>query len=165
MKHSFIDSWVKAYETTSCLPEKKVPCTKCGTGVTMWSTNLSNRIKKYSGIRNLLETFVCKSCSKSFGAVKAVKKNKKVKEIKKNVINSVKEETQHVPFKFQSTGVEVIDLIENVEYCQKFTRENGCWRPDIYLDGNKSCDNCALYKNCQASCRRLSTDKRKRNTD
>lgn len=32
---------------------------------------------------------------------------------------------------------------------------NACWRPDLYLDAGKYCDNCGLYKFCKATGKRL----------
>jgi hypothetical protein len=56
-----VDAWVAAYEATNKLPQTKIPCSS-GNGVltTMFGDNLHKRVLKFGGIRNLLETFVCR---------------------------------------------------------------------------------------------------------
>ena len=56
-----IDTWVASYETSRKLPQTKVPCSSGnGTLTTMFGDNLHKRVLKFGGIRNLLETFVCR---------------------------------------------------------------------------------------------------------
>ena len=56
-----IDAWVASYETSRKLPQTKVPCSSGnGTMTTMFGDNLHKRVLKFGGIRNLLETFVCR---------------------------------------------------------------------------------------------------------
>lgn len=56
-----VDAWVATYEATNKLPQTKIPCSS-GNGVltTMFGDNLHKRVLKFGGIRNLLETFVCR---------------------------------------------------------------------------------------------------------
>lgn len=56
-----VDAWVASYEATRKLPQTKIPCSS-GNGVmtTMFGDNLHKRVLKFGGIRNLLETFVCR---------------------------------------------------------------------------------------------------------
>ena len=56
-----IDAWVASYEATRKLPQTKIPCSSGnGTLTTMFGDNLHKRVLKFGGIRNLLETFVCR---------------------------------------------------------------------------------------------------------
>ena len=56
-----IDAWVLSYESNRKLPQQKVPCSSGnGTLTTMFGDNLHKRVMKFGGIRNLLETFVCR---------------------------------------------------------------------------------------------------------
>ena len=56
-----IDAWVLSYESNRKLPQQKVPCSSGnGTLTTMFGDNLHKRVLKFGGIRNLLETFVCR---------------------------------------------------------------------------------------------------------
>jgi len=56
-----IDAWVLSYDNTRKLPATKIPCSSGnGTLTTMFGENLHKRALKYGGIRNLLETFVCR---------------------------------------------------------------------------------------------------------
>lgn len=55
-KELFIREWYATGKPTS----KKIPCTKTGRMVTMYSTNLINRVRKYGSVEALLENFVSK---------------------------------------------------------------------------------------------------------
>lgn len=56
-----IDAWVLSYDNTRKLPATKIPCSSGnGTLTTMFGDNLHKRVLKFGGIRNLLETFVCR---------------------------------------------------------------------------------------------------------
>lgn len=56
----------------------------------------------------------------------------------------------------------VIDLKKNAEECKKAT-EGTCWRPDIYLNNDRTCDNCVLSEHCACVLKRFSTKRKKRN--
>ena len=57
-----------------------------------------------------------------------------------------------------------IDLVTNTEWCKKITK-SACWRPDIYLDNDKSCGPCNLYDNCECAIKYKKGDKRHKETN
>lgn len=167
-----INEWVKCFNNTGKLPEKNVYCTVCNTPVTMWSTNLTNRLKKYKSIKDLLQTFTCRGCQKptSKPTSKPIVKSPVIIKEKKPIVETkpivVKEITNKPTYeKGRQAGSVIIDLVKDAEYCSKHTREGGCWRPDIYLNSDRSCDKCMLYTNCRASCRRLSHEKKRKSNE
>lgn len=143
--------WIKCYNETGKLPEQKVPCTKCGTGVTMFSTNLINRVKKYGGVENLLNSFTCKQCSSAGKPVK-VKRVPKPKKIK------IKIEQYQAPI-YKGYTKTSVNLTENAEMCKVIT-SSACFRPDLYLDADRTCDDCTLFTNCSCPIKKLSKYKK-----
>lgn len=159
-----LNDWVKCFETTKKLPEKEVPCSQCNTKVTMWSTNLTNRLTKFRGIRDLLTNFKCRGCSTSKAKVFKTLKVAKLDKVKLipviPVVSEVKETKYAMTKSINSGSSTVIDLVNDAEACKIHT-EGACHRPDIFLDNDRSCNKCRLYENCRASCRKLSDEKKK----
>ena len=91
--------FVKTYEEKGKLPEKKIPCVKCGEAVSMFNDNLKHRIAKFGSVFNLLTQFECRTCRKTEKVAKATKKISKKKEkvvneeIKKGQLNVKKNKT------------------------------------------------------------------------
>jgi len=40
--------------------------------------------------------------------------------------------------------------------------EGGCWRPDIYLNNDRACNECYLYEHCKCAIRRWDDPDEKR---
>lgn len=145
--------WITLFEKTGKLPETKVPCNKCGTQVTMFSTNLTARIAKFNSISNLLNEFVCKKCKQPARAPK-VKSNKiKVKSKSKQQ----EDVNQYQPIIMVKSPVvihqfnEIADNKDKVEYVTK----DNCPQPHIYLDNGRYCNGCCLFKHCACKLKRL----------
>jgi hypothetical protein len=143
--------WIKCYNDTGKLPEQKVPCTKCGTGVTMFSANLDNRVKKYGGVENLLNSFTCRQCSQVDKPIK-VKPISKPKKVKAAV------EIYQVPV-YKGYTKTTINLTKNAEMCREIT-SSACFRPDLYLNADRNCDDCTLFANCSCQIKKLSKHKK-----
>lgn len=139
-------AWIKYYNETGKLPEQKVPCTKCGTGVTMFSTNLTNRVTKFGGVDKLLSNFICKSCS-SVGKPQKVKRVPKPKKVKMTV------ERYDIPV-YKGYNITSINLHET-----KNDATVTCWRPDLYLNADRTCDDCTLFNICNCQLKKLSKRK------
>jgi hypothetical protein len=143
--------WIALYNKIKKLPEPKVPCVTCGTGVTMFSTNLEARVTKFKGISNLLNNFVCRNCTKKHNPVK----NKKAKKVKPE--KQVKEEIKYdIPIMVKAPVVvyqfnEIADNEERVKY----VTNGNCPQPHIYLDNGKYCNGCCLYRYCACTIKRL----------
>lgn len=80
--------------------------------------------------------------------IKKVKVKKQTKEDVKDSLSTFARE-----FKFDYKP-DVVDLVTNPEACRQATTGT-CWRPDIYLNNDRSCDNCMLHTNCACSSKRL----------
>ena len=55
----------------------------------------------------------------------------------------------------------LINLAKNAEECKKATIGT-CFRPDIYLDNDRTCDLCSLVENCSCVLKQLSKKKQKK---
>ena len=77
--------------------------------------------------------------------MKKSKRGKKVsKEQKIEKLTTLKEFSSSYEYKYNPKE---IDLVVNAAWCAKITETN-CWRPDIFLDNDRTCNLCQLYDNC-----------------
>ena len=86
---------------------------------------------------------------------KSTKRQRKSKEQKQDKVNTLKEFNTSYEYRYNPKEV---DLVKNESWCRKITKTN-CWRPDIYLDNERSCGPCALYDNCSCSLKRKKGNK------
>lgn len=143
------DTWIKYYTKYKKFPLLKVPCTKCSKGITLTHDNLTERIKKFGGPENLLKSIECRTCLHSIKKErKALLKRKKKEKLLK------KEEILNKTYIYVPKEKEVIILNKNPEYTAKITATE-CIRPDIYLDNDRSCDNCSIHEHCACPIKRL----------
>lgn len=89
---------------------------------------------------------------------KKIKKVKVSKEKKVDVVESLKNYAREFAFNYKPL---VYDIVSNAEEC-KLATANTCWRPDIYLNNDRSCNNCVLYENCACTSKRKITEKLKK---
>ena len=54
--------WIAHFNAKNSFPSKEVPCTSCNEGITMFGTNLKNRIERYESVEDFLDSFVCRTC-------------------------------------------------------------------------------------------------------
>ena len=147
-----IKNEIKLYNETGKLSTHPyVYCTVTGEKTTMFGSNLANRIKKYGSLEKLLTEFKGRTARNTEKPPKPVR----IKKVRtKKVIEKAEDQRYDIPV-FKNEPPTVVNLLENKEVCQKLTRSE-CWRPDIYLNGSKTCDKCNLYKNCSSPLKRLS---------
>jgi hypothetical protein len=156
MKEQQIAKEVAHFKATGKLTSHpQVPCSECGAMTTMFGTNLAGRIHKFGSLANLLSGFQCKACRSAGKPVKV--KTVRTKRVKKIVQTA--NMVWDIP-KINLKRQESIVLVDNPEVAAHVL--TSCWRPDIYLDNERSCDDCSLYGVCKAACRRLSTDKKRK---
>ena len=153
-----IEKWVKFYKKHKKFPSLKIPCVKCENTVTLSYSNLTDRIEKFNGAVNLLKQFQCRKCLYSVRnetklKIKKIKKAKKAK----------KEEILSKTYIYIPKEKEIIDLVQNPEYTAKLTATE-CWRPDIFLNNDRSCNSCSLKDICTCSIKSLKNEKRREGT-
>jgi len=139
---------------TGHLINKKIQCNKCETDVTMFGSNLENRIKKFGTLWSLLDEFKCRKCISASKPAKPIKEKKvrKVKLHKKT--NEQGEVIYSIPTLKPYVSREVF-LKDSPEQVTKCTENGTCIRPDIYLNNNRACRDCPYAVNCKASVKRL----------
>jgi hypothetical protein len=137
------NEWVKHYNETGKLPELKVPCTQCGTGSTMFGSNLENRIKKFGCLSHLLDTFMCRACISASKPKKVAKP--RIKKAKKEKQEEIK--SYEIP-KMKFSIPRNVMLKDAPDIVQSMTENNICASPSYYLDHAKNCDGCAFFNNC-----------------
>ena len=160
-----LNEWVTSYETLGKLPQINIPCSKCHTGVVAGHDNLRSKVKKHGGIRSLLTSFVCRGCKTGVPSSAA----RKVKTVKK-VVKATKAEQKKQDIRSYeipkvnpnpiSVRYSINDLANNADLAKEFT--NGvCIRPQLFLNNDRSCDDCVLYTNCACNAKTLSKARRK----
>ena len=141
MKNKQLDS----YKKNGHLINKKIQCTLCSSDVTMFGSNLDNRIIKFGSIELLLETFICRSCV-------SASKPKKEKKVSVRLIKRKEKEAkkvQTVP-KLKPYVSREVYLKDTPDLVSEMTKNGSCIRPDIYL--NDGCYKCPYAQSCNASC-------------
>jgi len=116
----------------------------------MFSQNLINRVAKFGGIENLLNSFICKQCS-------SVGKPQKVKRVSKPREKKVDVKVYDIPI-YKGYVKKSIVLLDDPEICKEVT-SSACYRPDLYLNADRTCDDCNLYTNCGCAIKKLSKKK------
>jgi hypothetical protein len=87
---------------------------------------------------------------------KKAKKAKKEKRVTRDQrVEKLKEHAKEYAFTYSPN---VIDLVKNPDVCAEVTYDT-CWRPDIYLNNHRTCNNCSIVEHCKCSCRRLEKKK------
>jgi len=163
--------WISVYNETKKLPSTCIPCSKCNTPVTATHGNLETKIKKYNGIANLLQTFVCKKCtllnlSRKPKAAKSVTKKSVKKQPKSDEADYLKKDSEgryNIPlvnFSNVNKSYSIKDISQSKELTIEFTKGT-CWRPRLYLDNDSYCTGCELFEHCACSAKRLPAVRKK----
>jgi hypothetical protein len=141
------------YKTTGKLStHPHILCVGCGAKVTAFGTNLNNKMIKAGGVEELISSFKCRSCS----GVNVVKKPKAPKKTKK-----VKAAVEHyTPPAYNGYVKTVVNLNK-----ERNSVTVTCWRPDLYLNAGRNCDDCTLFDICNCALKKLSKQKMSLITD
>lgn len=151
MTQEKIALFVKTYEEKGKLPEKKIPCVKCGESVSMFNDNLKHRIAKFGNVFNLLTKFECRVCRKT---EKTIKPEKKISKKKEKVVN---EDIAYIPIKMVESERNVMSF-KTIAASKALTEEftNGtCMQPHMFLNQGRSCKGCIFFDNCKCSCKQI----------
>lgn len=131
---------------TGHLINKKIQCNQCETEITMFGSNLENRINKFGTLWSLLDEFKCRKCV----SASKPKKEKKIS-VRKAKKKDIKIESYEVP-KMKPYVSREVALKDAPELVSEMTMNGVCIRPDIFLDF-KACDSCPYVQNCNATCK------------
>jgi hypothetical protein len=80
---------------------------------------------------------------------KKAKRNTKCE--REDSVNTLKQHAREYVFQYNP---QIIDLTKNAEECKRATT-GVCLRPDIFLNNNRSCHNCAIYEHCACSSKHI----------
>jgi len=135
-----------------------ISCTKCATKVTAFGTNLAGKIKKAGSLETLLSHFECRGCR---GTTARANKPRLPKALRKTRVSKAAAIAEHTAELVRNPPTMIFAprkpllLLKHPELAADVTL-NSCVRPDVFLDSDRCCDQCALYKVCKAPCRSLS---------
>jgi hypothetical protein len=136
------------FQKTGHLINKKIQCNKCETEITMFGSNLENRINKFGTLWSLLDEFKCRSC------VSAAKPKKEKKVSVRFIKRKEKEAKKELPIPQVKQFVPRNILLKDAPDLQDSISASGaCLRPDIFLNSGRKCDDCPYVQNCNATCK------------
>jgi hypothetical protein len=144
--------FVKTYEESGKLPEKKIPCVACGEEVSMFHDNLRHRIAKFGSVTNLLSGFQCRACRKTEKAPKVSKKASK-----KKVVEETPATESFAPVRMIQSERNVMtfqDIAASKELTEEFTN-GSCMQPHMFLNQGRSCKGCIFFDNCLCNCKQV----------
>jgi hypothetical protein len=155
-------AWIKSYEDTGRLPDINIPCSRCNLGITAAHGNLRAKVAKYKGIANLLETFVCKTCTQSSKMPRAIKptrspRKRKSREVAPGVTRDAdgRYDIPAINLNAERRAYSIQEIALSAEMTQDLTR-GACLQPHVYLDNDSTCDHCPLFEHCACTGKRLS---------
>jgi hypothetical protein len=90
--------------------------------------------------------------------MKRKKKEKPQKETKEERIQKLKDEIKKFNFGY---SIQEFDLVKNKQICEEVTT-GACWRPDIFLDNDNSCNLCPIKEHCACKLKNIVTKKSKK---
>lgn len=147
---------INNFKTTGkLLSHPHILCSKCQGKTTMFGTNLEGRIAKFGSLEDLLTRFICKGC-RNEGKPEREPKFKKVKKNGKVKIEKDENKVYDIPKINLNSPHEFVNLVKDKDNAWKHLQV--CWRPDLYLNWDRSCNGCNLYENCRAACKRMVND-------
>lgn len=150
-----MNKWLDYYKEHKKLPYNEIFCCECksytaklkGVGFKHAFENSGKDIEK------MLQKTMCKECR----AIKAPKEKKVfVKRVKtqEEIEEEIEKIRRDMPKIDLNAPRQIIDLKENKEFCQEITKDT-CIRPDIYLNNDRTCDNCSIHKYCSCALKKL----------
>jgi len=130
---------------TGHLINKKIQCNQCECDVTMFGSNLENRINKFGTLWSLLDEFKCRKC------VSASKPKKEKKVSVRKTKKAKKEELKKMDIPKMKFSIPRDVLLKDAPDIIEAVTSFSCAAPNFYLDHNRSCDGCAFFKHCQCA--------------
>lgn len=156
-----LDAWVSFYVENNKLPYDKIICSSCKNIY----VSLKGRGKKIAfercnnDINRVLTETMCKECyNKANPTEKKVYKPKvETDEERLDRIERIRADMPKIDF-----GASRISLnFKDEQVCIKHTKD-GCLRPDIFLNNDRTCDNCHLNKFCACAIKKFSKNYEKK---
>lgn len=145
MKNEFDKAaFIAEYNATGKPTSKKIPCSVTGAMVTMFGSNLHNRVKKFGSVEALLDGFVSRNAKPKKVKVVPVARKRKAKKDMKPAAPLVKLVARYQP--------ERMDLMSR-DAVRELTSDN-CMRPGLFLDNGRKCTGCPYFENCACALKR-----------
>ena len=132
---------------TGHLINKKIQCNKCETDVTMFGSNLENRINKFGTLWSLLDEFKCRKCISASKPAKPIKE-KKVRKVKLHKKTNDQGEVVYDIPKMKWTVPRNVMLKDAPDLIEDHTKYS-CAAPQLFLDNGRACHGCVYWNNCQ----------------
>lgn len=147
--------WLEYYREHKKLPYNEIFCCECksytaklkGVGFKHAFENAGKDIER------MLTGTMCKECK----ALKVPKEKRVViKRVKtpEEIEEEIEQIRRDMPKIDLNAPRQIVVLKENKEFCKEITKSM-CIRPDIYLNNDRTCDNCSINKYCSCDLKRF----------
>lgn len=155
-----LKGWLDFYQENKKLPYNEIICCKCKAyPAKLKGAGMRHALKAAGGnIEVMLKSTMCKDCK----TLTLPQKEKKppVKKIKtqEEIYEEIEKIRREMPKIDLNKPRITIDLNKDKKACAEFTK-NMCFRPDIYLDNDRTCDYCSINECCSCDLKRFLTKK------
>jgi hypothetical protein len=155
-----LESWIDFYNKNQKLPNDKIICSSCKSIF----VSLKGRGKKIAfdacnnDVRRVLTETSCKECKNKNNPPEKKKKEYKVETEEERFarIEKIRQDIPKINFNKPRQSLNFRDE----QTCIKHTES--CMRPDIYLNNDKTCDNCYINKFCRCKLKKFSKNYEKK---
>lgn len=145
-----IQGILEHYNAKGSIPGNKIVCTATGKLTTCVASWRDKKIKEYGGLENLLRTYTCRGVKKQLRLekIQAIGKKTRKKTAKEEVIYNIP--VMKISERKPLSGQALVD-----------STKVACQRPDIYLNDDRSCNNCGFCEVCLNSLKNVKTKAKK----
>ena len=147
MTEEQIQGIVNHFNTKGSIPGNKIVCTATGKLTTCVGPWRAKKIAEYGGVENLIRSYKCRGVNKQIRAekIKAIGTTKKARKAKQKEEINYDIPQMKISERKPLSGQDLVDATKTA-----------CQRPDIYLNDNRSCNNCGFCDICLNSLKKVS---------
>jgi hypothetical protein len=157
-----LKEWLEFYNENKKLPYNEIICCECRSyPAKLKGVGFKHALKaSNNNLEKMLTSTMCKDCKK-------IKQPKEKKPVVKRVKTQfeIEEEIEKIRREMPKIDLhspnQVIDLKKSKQACVEFTRDS-CLRPDIYLNNDRTCNECPLNEHCSCRLKKFIQDIRRR---
>lgn len=154
LTEELIQKFISHYNEFGSFPGQKIPCTVTGKLTTCVGPWLRKKVKEFGSAEALLRNYKCRQVTKKVKTEKPSGKKGRKKSFSKIVIED--RTVYDIPKIDLHTGPRPLSSDE-ISDCSL----TSCFRPDLFLNNDRSCNGCQYYDLCKNANRNLKTTGKK----
>ena len=155
LTEELIAKFVSHYNEFGSFPGSKIPCSVTGKLTTCVGPWMRKKVQEYGSAENLLRNYKCRGVTKKEKPVKTPGKRGR----KSLAKISIEDKVYDIPKIDVNAGPKPLSFDEISE-----VSKGSCFRPDLFLNNDRSCEGCQFFDACQNSNKNLKATARKTKT-